>query len=201
MRNLLLINTSINGEQGNSNKLATEFVEQLATSTALKVTERDLSEQVIAHLGAQEMATWMTPAEERTAEQQKLAAVSDQLIEEVQNADILVIGMPMYNFGVPSHFKAWIDRIARAGITFKYTEQGPVGLLQDKKAIIVAARGGMYAGTAKDTQSQYLKDVFAFIGITDIEFIYAEGLNMPLKEQNMLQARREIVATIERLSV
>ena len=91
---------------------------------------------------------------------------------------MLVIGMPMYNFGVPSTFKAWVDRLARAGVTFKYTENGPVGLLADKKVVVLAARGGQYVGTAKDTQTTYLKDFFAFVGLTDVEFVYAEGLAM-----------------------
>lgn len=105
-------------------------------------------------------------------------ALSDQLIAELQTADSIVLGMPMYNFGVPSTFKAWIDRVARAGITFNYTQQGPVGLLTGKKVYTLAARGGMYAGSPKDSQSQYLKNVFAFLGMTDVEFIYAEGLAM-----------------------
>jgi FMN-dependent NADH-azoreductase len=90
----------------------------------------------------------------------------------------VIIGMPMYNFGVPSTFKAWIDRVARAGITFKYTETGPQGLLTNKKVYVLAARGGKYAGTPKDSQSQYLKDVLGFIGLNDIKFVYVEGLAM-----------------------
>ena len=92
--------------------------------------------------------------------------------------DAIALGLPMYNFGIPSGLKAYFDHIARAGVTFKYTENGPVGLLTGKKVYVFAARGGMYAGTAKDSQTTYVRDFLGFIGITDVEFVYAEGLNM-----------------------
>lgn len=119
-----------------------------------------------------------TPAESRSAEQQALVAVSDGLVAELAAADVLVLAVPMYNFGIPSTLKAYFDRVARAGVTFKYTETGPVGLLSGKKAYVLAARGGMYQGTAKDSQTAYLKDFLSFIGIDDVTFVYAEGLNM-----------------------
>lgn len=192
MKNVLVINSSLNGEQGNSTILSKELLSSLISKVGVNIIERDLYQQILPHLTQQEMTAWMTPANERTDEQNQLASVSDTLIEELKSSDTLIIGMPMYNFGIPSVFKAWIDRIARAGITFKYTEQGPVGLITGKKVIIVAARGGMYAGTPKDSQSQYLKDVFAFMGLTDVEFIYAEGLNMPAKEKSLIEARKNI---------
>lgn len=200
MHNILLINSSLNGEQGNSNQLANEFVEALTAQISVNIVERDLNKHEISHLSQQEMSAWMTAPNVRNEEQHELANISDQLVEEVKANDTIVVGMPMYNFGIPSLFKAWIDRVARAGITFKYTEQGPVGLLTDKKVIIVAARGGMYVGTPKDTQTQYLKDFFAFIGITDIEFIYAEGLNMPAKEKSLVKAREDIILLAKKLS-
>ena len=188
--NVLLINSSLNGEQGNSNILANEFVDKLKQKIQINLLERDLAKEPLPHLYQAEMGAWMTPETERTDEQSQLANISDTLVAELQNMDTLVIGMPMYNFGIPSTFKAWIDRVARAGITFKYTEQGPVGLLDGKKAIVVAARGGMYAGTPKDSQTQYLKDVMAFIGITDVQFIYAEGLAMSNKDENLVIAKQ-----------
>lgn len=198
--NVLLINSSLNGEQGNSSKLANEFVAKLKQHTQINLLERDLAKEPLPHLSQTEMGAWMTPVNERTDEQSQLADMSDTLVAELQNSDTLVIGMPMYNFGIPSTFKAWIDRVARAGITFKYTEQGPVGLLEGKKAIIVAARGGMYQGTPKDTQTQYLKDVMAFIGITDVQFIYAEGLNMPMKDESLEKAKSVIEASAAALN-
>jgi len=199
MKNILLINSSLNGEQGNSTILAKELLSTLEAKSKVNIIERDLAKQALPHLSQQEMLAWMTPINERNEEQIQLASTSDILVEELQASDMIIIGMPMYNFGIPSSFKVWIDRIARAGITFKYTEQGPVGLLEGKKAIIVAARGGMYVGTPKDTQSQYLKDILAFIGISDVEFIYAEGLSMPTKVASLQQASVDIAALANKL--
>ena len=176
MRKVLVITTSLNKAQGNSNKLVASYVEKLSTQPQVSVTSRDLAEYNLSHLSAEEMQAWMTPSDERTDDQHTLAALSDTLIEEVKAADDIVIGVPMYNFGIPSVLKAWIDRIARAGITFRYTETGPVGLLENKTVTILAARGGQYSGTEYDTQSKYLTHFFNFIGITDIQFVYAEGL-------------------------
>ena len=96
---------------------------------------------------------------------------------------MIVLGLPMYNFGVPSQLKAYFDHIARAGVTFKYTEKGPVGQLTGKKAYVFAARGGLYAGTPLDTQTGYVRDFLRFLGIGDVEFVYAEGLNMGPEQQ------------------
>ncbi|MCO6354090.1 FMN-dependent NADH-azoreductase [Pseudoalteromonas shioyasakiensis] len=194
MKKVLVLNSSLNGEQGNSTKLSQLFVEQLTNNQQISVTTRDLSDNAIAHLTQTEMAAWMTDANERSDEQKLLAAISDDLIAELNDNELIVIGMPMYNFGIPSTFKAWIDRIARAGITFKYTEQGAVGLIKDKKVVVLAARGGVYQGTDMDTQTKYLKDVLGFVGMTDVNFIYAEGLAMPGAEQSLEAAQNEIKA-------
>ena len=179
MKNVLVINSSLSGAKGNSNILTNKLVARLqAEHPALSITERDLSAMNLPHLTAQEMQAWSVDKSERSAEQAALANLSDSFIAELQQADAIIIGMPMYNFGVPSTFKAWIDRVARAGVTFKYTETGPVGLLQNKKVYVLAARGGIYLGTPKDSQSQYLKDVLSFIGLDNVEFVYAEGLAM-----------------------
>ena len=110
------------------------------------------------------------------AAQHDVVAYSDTLIGELKRADVIVLGLPMYNFGVPSQLKAYFDHIARAGETFRYTADGPVGLLTGKKAYVFAARGGLYAGSALDTQTSYVRDFLRFVGIQDIEFVYAEGL-------------------------
>ncbi|MBE1301276.1 MAG: FMN-dependent NADH-azoreductase [Alteromonadaceae bacterium] len=201
MKNILVLNSSLNGENGNSNKLTNTFVEKAQESLAVKVSSVDLNAAELSHLSIEEMTSWQTTPEERTQRQQTLAAVSDNYIEQLMSADVLVLGMPMYNFGIPSVFKAWIDRVARAGITFKYTPTGPVGLLDNKKVIVLAARGGMYAGTPKDTQTQYLKDVFGFIGLDDVEFVYAEGLAMGEQSYNdaFLQANEKIIELIGNL--
>ena len=189
MNNVLFIKSSLNGEQSLSNKLAQKLVSNLASTS---IIVRDLAKQNISHLGQEEMASWMTQPAERNDDEIKLANVSDMLIEELNTSDTIVIGMPMYNFGVPSTFKAWADRVARAGITFRYTENGPIGLLENKKIIVVTTRGGMHAGTGKDSQTQFLKIFFSFIGIEDISFIYAEGLNMPGSEQRIEAAQTAI---------
>lgn len=203
MSKVLVVKSSLNGESGNSSKLVATFVEKLQSNKNVSVTTTDLYEGELSHLTSAEMGAWMTRPEERTEEQQQLAAISDYYVEQVQSADTIVIGLPMYNFGVPSAFKAWIDRIARAGVTFRYTANGPEGLLADKKVIVLAARGGMYVGTPKDTQTSYIKDFFAFIGLTDIEFVYAEGLAMGEESANTAfsQANEKIIELIEKLPV
>lgn len=187
MKNILVVKSSLNTDQSQSNQLAGKLASSLS-SDKTTVTERDLVKQPLDHLNQAEMNAWRTPVEERSDDQHTLAHVSDELIEEVQASDAIVIGMPMYNFGVPSPFKAWIDRIARAGVTFQYTENGPVGLLQGKKVFVIATRGGVYKDTVKDTQTQYLKNVLAFLGMVDVQFIYAEGLNMQGGEERLQAA-------------
>ena len=192
MNSILFIQTSLSGAQSQSNLLAQELISKIGQSSDIAVTVRDLTTTELPHLTASEMQSWQIPVQERTSEQIQLAELSDNLISELEQHQTLVIALPMYNFGVPSDFKAWIDRIARAGITFEYTEQGPKGLINNKKVIVVASRGGVYAGTEKDSQTQYLKDVLAFLGMDDVTFIYAEGLNMPIREQGLAQARSSI---------
>jgi FMN-dependent NADH-azoreductase len=136
----------------------------------------------------------MTTEAERSPEQQDLTALSDTLIAEVQNADTIVIGMPMYNFGTPSHFKAWVDHIARAGVTFRYTENGPEGLLIGKRVVVLVASGGIYKGTDNDSLTPYLTTFFNFLGIQQVNFIYAEGLAMGDAETPITLAQTQIKA-------
>jgi len=179
MTTLLKINASLFSTQGQSSQLAERFVAaRLAATPGLKVISRDLGAEPVPHLDAARFLSFLAKPEERSAEQQAVVAYSDALIEELRQADEIVIGLPMYNFGVPSTLKAWFDHIARAGVTFRYTATGPEGLLTGKKVTLFAARGGLYAGTPKDSQTTYVRDFLAFIGITDVEFVYAEGLNM-----------------------
>lgn len=195
MSQLLLITASLKGDASESTALARSLCDTLATDKKLTLDTLDLDEARLPHLSMAEMGAWMTDAKERTEEQATLAARSDNFIAQLQKASAVVIAMPMYNLGVPSTFKAWIDRIARAGATFKYTETGPVGLLQDKPVIVVCARGGMYQGTELDTQTPYLKSIFGLMGITNLQFVYAEGLNTPAREDG-LAAAKEAMAKI-----
>lgn len=191
MKQVLFISSSISGDKGHSVQLAKAFIAQLP-SDDVKVDVLDLNSAPVPHLDMAEMAAWMTPVAERSAEQVALAAISDDVIARIKAADLIVLGVPMYNFGIPSQLKALLDRIARAGVTFKYTETGPVGLLDDKPVVIFATRGGVYQGTALDSQTPFLQTFFNFVGLTDIHFIYAEGLNMgPDSQQAALAAATE----------
>jgi len=179
MKTLLQINASIFADNGQSSRLANSFVAGWsAAHPEGKVVSRALAEQPVPHLDAQRFSAFIAKPEERNAEQQVVVDYSDALIDELRRADVIVLGLPMYNFGIPSTLKAYFDHIARAGVTFRYTEKGPEGLLKGKKAYIFAARGGLYVGTPLDTQTAYVRDFLRFIGIEDVEFVYAEGLNM-----------------------
>lgn len=198
--NILQINSSIQSDAGNSSRLASELSSALSGGAA--VATRDLARHPVPHLDAARFGAFLTPEAERSAEQQAVVAYSDALIEELREADVLVLGLPMYNFGVPSQLKAWFDHVARAGVTFRYTATGPEGLLKGKKAWVVAARGGRYEGTAKDSQSAHVRDFLGFLGITDVEFVYAEGLaiDAATREASIAQARNriaEIAGTVE----
>lgn len=179
MNNILQINSSIHNGNGESSKLATEFVAQLRVGNpGAKVVVRELAKDPIPHLDEARFGAFLAKPEARTPEQARVVGESDALIDELKAADAIVIALPMYNFGVPSQFKAWVDHVARAGVTFKYTDKGAVGLVTGKKAWVFATRGGLYAGTAADSQTAYVRQFLAFIGITDVEFVYAEGLAM-----------------------
>jgi FMN-dependent NADH-azoreductase len=173
MKSILSLNSSIFGDGGQSSLLAEQFIAQFP---AARVVRRDLSKEPVPHLDAQRFGAFLSKPESRTPAQQQVLNDSDELIAELKEADTLVIGLPMYNFGIPSQLKAYFDHVARAGVTFKYTDKGAVGLLTGKKAYVFAARGGLYQGTPRDTQTAYVREFLAFLGITEVQFVYAEGL-------------------------
>src|SRR5688500_12860820 len=182
---ILQMKSSVFSGNGQSSRLADEFVALLAEQhPAAEIVERDLAADPVPHLDGARAAALFAKPEERTAEQRAIVADSDALIDELRRADVLVLGLPMYNFGVPSQLKAWFDHIARAGETFKYTDKGAVGLLTGKKAYVFAARGGQYVGTPNDWQTQFVRYFLGFIGITDAEFVYAEGLALGDERRN-----------------
>ncbi len=154
---------------------------------------RDLSDRVVRHLNAgriirRDLATplplltegWInanfTPADQRDAVQQDLLALSDELVSELQKADTIVIGLPIYNFSVPAAFKAWIDLVARAGVTFAYSEDGPKGLLEGKRAVLAIASGGTQVGSEIDFATNYARHILGFIGIQDVDVIAADQM-------------------------
>ena len=191
MQTILHLKSSIFGDGGQSSRLAGEFIAQFPGA---RVIARDLAKQTLPHLDAERFGAFLAKAEARTPAQQQVLAESDALIAELQQADTLALGLPMYNFGVPSQLKAYFDHIARAGVTFKYTDKGAVGLLTGKKAYVFAARGGLYQGTPRDTQTAYVRDFLAFLGITDVQFVYAEGLAISeaSKTQSLAAAQRSL---------
>ena len=176
---ILQINASARRTGANSTRIANQIVARLsALNPGAQVTLRDLARAPHPVLDEAALGALFTPASQRTPEQAVRVALDDILIAELQAADVIVLGVPMYNFGIPAQLKNWIDAIARAGVTFRYTEQGPEGLVRGKRVYVALARGGVYRDTPADTQVPYLKTLFAFLGMEDLRFIYAEGLNM-----------------------
>ncbi|MBA4285208.1 MAG: FMN-dependent NADH-azoreductase [Xanthomonadaceae bacterium] len=192
---LLQINTSLFAGNGQSSQLAERFVADflVAHPGTVRVL-RDVASDPIPHLDGARFSAFVTPAESRDAAQNAVIAHSDALIAELKAADVVVLGLPMYNFGVPSQLKSYFDHIARAGETFRYTANGPVGLVTGKKVYVFATRGGLYQGTALDSQTTYVRDFLRFIGLDDVEFVYAEGLAIgpEQKEAGLAKARDAI---------
>ncbi|ANJ00114.1 FMN-dependent NADH-azoreductase [Polynucleobacter wuianus] len=195
MNTVLCLNCSIQGDNSHSRQLSNKLLERIKkTYSSVKIVSRDLVKDSLPHLNGAQFNAFITPPEQRTSEQKVLASQSDDLIKEISDADTVVLALPMYNFGIPSQLKSYFDNLARAGVTFKYTATGPLGLLTGKKSIVLATRGGLYFGTDKDTQTKYVKDFLSFIGITDVEFIYAEGLAIsPEQKVKSLELANDII--------
>jgi len=194
---ILQVNASIRPEGANSTRLANDIVARLqAANPNARLTVRDLGADPHPMLDAAALGALFTPAEQRTETQAARVALDDALIAEVQAADAIVLGVPMYNFGVPAQLKNWIDAVARNGVTFRYTANGPEGLLKGRKVYVGLARGGRYRGTEADSQVPYLRTVLGFLGMTDVQFVYAEGLNMgeDAARQGFAEAEAEIAA-------
>jgi len=187
---ILQINASARITGSQSRALSEKLVDRLRTAGA-QVTQRDIGQTPPPIITEDWVTANFTPEEDRTAQQSEILAPSDRLVAEIEAADTLVIGLPIYNFGVPAAFKAWIDQIARAGRTFKYSASGPVGLLEGKKAYIVIASGGTKAGSEIDFATPYIRHVLGFIGITDAEIIAADQL--ALDPEATLKAANEAI--------
>ncbi|KIG09799.1 FMN-dependent NADH-azoreductase [Caballeronia concitans] len=197
MTTILQINSAARSQGAQSTLLADELTAKLQQSNpGAKVVVRNLLADNLPHLDDATLGAFFTPADQRSAEQAAIAAKSDALIAELQAADIVVIAAPLYNFGISSQLKAYFDQIARAGVTFRYTANGPEGLVKGKKVFVVSARGGKYVGTPHDSQTPYLQSFLGFLGMTDVSFIYAEGLNMgaDVAGAALAQAREAIAA-------
>ncbi len=182
LNTILRIEASARDADSVSRQLTSKIIDQLGGLCAIRMINRDVSKG-IPFVDAAWVGANFTPPEQRTPTQTSALSTSDRLIDELTQADTIVLGVPVYNFGIPASLKAWIDQITRAGVTFQYTENGPVGLLSGKRAIIVIASGGTLVGSTHDFASPYLKHIFGFIGITDVTIIAADSLmqNRPSK--------------------
>ena len=177
--NILQINSSARASGSHSTKVADAISARLlATTPGSNLTVRNLASTPHPALDETALQALFTPADQRTPEQAARVAKDDALIAELMAADALVIGAPMYNLGVSSQLKNWIDAISRARVTFTYSEAGPVGLVTGKKVFVAVTRGGRYRDSAMDTQVPYLRTVLGFLGMKEVNFIYAEGLNL-----------------------
>ncbi|MCP8898679.1 FMN-dependent NADH-azoreductase [Gilvimarinus xylanilyticus] len=196
MKTLLQIKSSLNGDDGQSSYLSNQFVQRWkAQHPDGQVVVRDLAANPVPHLDGERFNAFLTPADKRSAQEQKIVDYSDELIAEIKSADVIALGLPMYNFGIPSTLKAYFDHIARSGVTFRYTAEGPEGLLPNIPVYILAARGGIYQGTQADSQTGYMQTFLAFLGLKNTQFIYAEGLAMG--EEGKDSALNQAVATIK----
>lgn len=195
MSNVLIIESSARQQDSFSRQLVQQFMAHWKTvHPGDQVTVRDLAVHPVPHLDADLLGGWMKPQGQRSVGEQAALKRSDALTDELLAADVLVMAAPMYNFAIPSTLKAWLDHVLRAGVTFKYTDTGPQGLLVGKKAYVLTARGGLYAGSTLDHQEPYLRQVMAFIGIHDVTFIHAEGLNLgdEFQEKGLNQANAKL---------
>lgn len=195
MSKVLVIESSARQQGSISRQLTDEFIVQWqAAHPTDQVTVRDLAVEQVPHLDINLLGGWMTPAEQQTDAEKAALARSNTLTDELLAADVLVLAAPMYNFAIPSTLKAWLDHVLRAGVTFKYTDTGPQGLLTGKRAYVLTARGGIYAGSSMDHQEPYLRQALGFIGIHEVSFIHAEGLNLggEFLEKGLNQAKAQL---------
>ena len=174
MTNILKINSSVRYEGSVSRQLTDKLVNKIADSTD-NIIERDLNQE-IHFISDASFGAVSVPVLERTPEQQELSKLADTMIEELQQTDIIVLGVPIYNFGPPASLKAWADLVARSGTTFNYSKNGLVGLLENKKAYLVAVSGGITIGSDADFMTPWMKFFLGFLGIKEIETIVADGI-------------------------
>jgi len=195
MSQVLVIESSARKQGSISRELTAQFIAQWqAAHPGDTITVRDLAVDQVPHLDMDLLGGWMTPAEQQSDGEKTALARSNTLTNELLAADVLVLAAPMYNFTIPSTLKSWLDHVLRAGVTFKYTDTGPQGLLTGKRAYVLTSRGGIYAGSSSDHQEPYLRQALGFIGIHDVSFIHAEGLNLggEFMEKGLNQAKAQL---------
>jgi FMN-dependent NADH-azoreductase len=198
MKTLLVINSSVSGPNSVSRTLVEHAVAEIVrTHPDVRIVYRDVGHTPIPHLTAETVAG--VRGAPQTESEQRTRRLSDELIAELRDADTILIGVPMYNFGVPTALRAWFDHVLRAGETFAYSEAGPQGLLSAKRVVIVESRGGLYSeGPAKaiDFQEPYLRQLFRFIGVSDVTFIHAEkiGFGAQARDAAIASAKTQLTA-------
>lgn len=195
MSRVLVIESSARKEGSVSRQLTAEFLANWrAAHPDDEIVVRDLANEPVPHLDIELLGGWTKPAGQQSEAEQAALARSERLTGELLGADVLVLAAPMYNFAIPSTLKAWLDHVLRAGVTFKYTENGPQGLLTGKRAFVLTARGGIYSGSPLDHQEPYLRQALGFIGIHDVGFIHAEGLNMggDFQQKGLAKAKEKL---------
>lgn len=177
MRKILVLKSSILADYSQSNVLADHFVEQWQANHALdQITTRDLAAQPVPVLDSEIVGALRPSDASLTEKQQHAVALSDKLIDELKAHDVIVIAAPMYNFNIPTQLKNYFDLVARAGVTFRYTETGPVGLIEGKKVIVLSTYGSIHTVNESDTITPYLTKLLGLMGMTDVTFIYQEGI-------------------------
>ena len=192
MTNILHITASIRGEESVSRSLGNKLVEGLAAKQDAAVITRNLAKNDLPFIDAERHAANLAPYAERSGDQHALAKIADELIDELEAADTIVFSVPVYNFTVPATLKAWADLVARAGRTFRYTENGPEGLLTGKKVYITAASGGTGMGSDIDFMSPWLKFFLGFLGMKDVELVAADGIMGEGGEEKIADAHEEV---------
>ncbi len=198
MKKILVVEASPNGEQSTSRQVSNQLLTKLKSKhQGAQVKIRDLSASPVPHLSGQAIQAFYTPADKRTAELDKAASLSDELTQELLWADEIILSVPMWNFGIPSVMKAWIDHVSRAGLTFSFGPKGLVGIAAGRKVYLVVSSGSVYtegAFAAFDQLVPYIKTFFAFIGITDVQVIRVEGVNDPAKKaSSVVQAIQSLL--------
>jgi len=195
INHILRIDASARKAGSTTRSLADETIDRLAELSAVHITSRDVASG-LPFVNDEWVAANFTPIDDRTDTHKATLGLSDSLVTELKSADTIVISSPIYNFGIPATLKAWVDMICRAGLTFQYTENGPVGLLEGKRAIILIASGGTAVGSPIDFATPYLKQAMAFVGITDVTFVAADALS-----QNADEKRATASSKIKALSI
>lgn len=198
MKTLLSIRTSLHGSGSQSARLADRFIDGwLARNAGGRIVVRDLARTPVPHLTADTFQALTGQADDPTSEQRAAIALSDTLIAELKSADVVVFSVPMYNFSVPSTLRAYFDYVARAGVTFRFTADGPQGLIERKTVYVFITRGGFYTDE-HDTQTPYLRQFLGFVGLRDVEFVHAEGLAIDeaTRDESLSAAERAVAGLV-----